>query len=105
MYPLYQNQNAYFWEDGCGRRLLVWNGEHYNLGNALGIVFSKNVNFITENYFGKEGPGTPMETLHRNLQESMEEYENLSLIHIYAVPCTENPCLKYQHPAVRYTDG
>lgn len=41
MYPLYQNQNAYFWEDGCGRRLLVWNGEHYNLGNALGIVFPK----------------------------------------------------------------
>ncbi len=76
MYPLYQNQNAYFWEDGCGRRLLVWNGEHYNLGNALGIVFSKNVNFMTENYFGKEGPGTPMETLHKNLQESLEEYEN-----------------------------
>lgn len=37
MYPLYQNQNAYFWEDERGRRLLVWNGEHYNLGNALGI--------------------------------------------------------------------
>ena len=76
MYPLYQNQNAYLWEDGCGRRMLVWNGEHYNLGNALGIVFSKNVNFMTENYFGKEGPGTPMETLHKNLQESLEEYEN-----------------------------
>lgn len=31
---------------------------------------------MTENYFGKEGPGTPMETLHKNLQESLEEYEN-----------------------------
>ena len=58
-----------------GRRLrtqalLVWNGEHYNLGNALGIVFSKNVNFMTENYFGKEGPGTPMETLHKTFRKA-----------------------------------
>ena len=44
MYPLYQNQKPYFWENENGQRLLVWNGEHYNLGNALGIVLNKNVN-------------------------------------------------------------
>ncbi len=38
MYPLYQNQKPYFWENEDGQRLLVWSGEHYNLGNALGIV-------------------------------------------------------------------
>ena len=38
MYPLYQNQKPYFWENEDGKRLLVWSGEHYNLGNALGIV-------------------------------------------------------------------
>ena len=54
MYPLYQNQKPYFWENENGQRLLVWNGEHYNLGNALGIVLNKNVNFMTENYFGKK---------------------------------------------------
>lgn len=75
MYPLYQNQQPFFWENEEGRRLLVWNGEHYNLGNALGIVFSKNVNFMTENYFGKEEPQAPMEALHRNLGESIAEYE------------------------------
>ncbi|MFR6590058.1 MAG: hypothetical protein ACLURV_07970 [Gallintestinimicrobium sp.] len=48
MYPLYQNQKPYFWENEDGKRLLVWSGEHYNLGNALGIVFNKNVNFMTE---------------------------------------------------------
>lgn len=37
MYPLYQNQNAFWWENTEGKRLLVWNGEHYNLGNFLGI--------------------------------------------------------------------
>lgn len=75
MYPLYQNQKPYFWENEGGKRLLVWNGEHYNLGNSLGIVFSKNVNYMTENYFGKEGPGTALETLHTRLQNSIAEYE------------------------------
>lgn len=76
MYPLYQNQKPYFWEAENGKRLLVWSGEHYNLGNALGLVFSKNVNFMTENYFGKENPREPMENLYKNIRESIEEYEN-----------------------------
>lgn len=75
MYPLYQNQKPYFWENHEGKRLLVWNGEHYNLGNSLGIVLSKNVNFMTENYFGKEEEATALETLHTRLLNSIGEYE------------------------------
>lgn len=44
MYPLYQNQNAFFWENASGQRLLVWNGEHYNLGNVLGLQPNHAVN-------------------------------------------------------------
>lgn len=75
MYPLYQNQKPYFWENEKGERLLVWSGEHYNLGNALGIVFNRNLNFMTENYFGKQGASEPLRTLHQNLGESILEYE------------------------------
>ncbi|MDO5399997.1 MAG: hypothetical protein Q4F17_03330 [Eubacteriales bacterium] len=75
MYPLGQNQNAFFWENGQGQRLLVWNGEHYNLGNALGLVANRSVNFMTENYFGKPGASQPLEQLHRNLTDSIAEYE------------------------------
>jgi len=75
MYPLYQNQKPYFWENEAGERILVWSGEHYNLGNALGIVFNKNVNFMTENYFGTEGASTALEALHAKLAESIAEYE------------------------------
>lgn len=75
MYPLYQNQRPFFWENEEGKRMLVWSGEHYNLGNALGIVFSKNVNFMTENYFGRDGSGEPMQRLHQNLTASIAEYE------------------------------
>ncbi len=75
MYPLYQNQKPYYWENEAGERLLVWNGEHYNLGNALGIVYNKNMNFMTESYFGKDRLNNPMEQLYRNLAESIAEYE------------------------------
>ena len=77
MYPLYQNQKPYFWENEDGKRLLVWNGEHYNLGNALGIVLNKNVNFMTENYFGKKNGDVAglLENLHTNLSASIKEYE------------------------------
>lgn len=75
MYPLYQNQTPYFWEAADGRRLLVWNGEHYNLGNALGLVYNRNVNFMTENYFGKAKGEDPLEELHKKLGDSIREYE------------------------------
>lgn len=75
MYPLYQNQNAYFWENGAGQRLLVWNGEHYNLGNALGLVPNKTLNFMTQTYFGNQVSTDALETLHRNLRDSIQEYE------------------------------
>lgn len=75
MYPLYQNQKPYFWENDNGEKLLVWSGEHYNLGNALGIVFNKNMNFMTESYFGKDGAAVAIEALHKNLGDSIAEYE------------------------------
>lgn len=75
MYPLYQNQKPYFWENEKGKRLLVWNGEHYNLGNALGIVFNRSLNFMTENYFGKSSDKQPLQQLYQNLSKSIAEYE------------------------------
>ncbi len=32
MFPLYQKQLPFYWEGPSGRRILVWNGEHYNIG-------------------------------------------------------------------------
>lgn len=75
MYPLYHNQTPYYWESENGGRILVWSGEHYNLGNALGIVFNKNVNFMTESYFGKNTNTDALDALHAKLGESIAEYE------------------------------
>jgi len=36
--PLGKRQTPFFWEMPEGDELFVWNGEHYHLGNTLGIV-------------------------------------------------------------------
>ncbi|MGN0297667.1 MAG: hypothetical protein ACI4C1_00540 [Lachnospiraceae bacterium] len=70
MYPLYQNQTAYWWENAAGKRLLVWNGEHYNLGNVLGFKANRSSNFMMENHLGKDGIGEDaIDTLHKNLED------------------------------------
>ncbi|MDF2943611.1 MAG: glycoside hydrolase family 38 [Herbinix sp.] len=76
MYPLYQNQKPYYWENKEGKKLLVFNGEHYNLGNALGLIYNKNVNFMTENYLGGDTkPKTHLETLKDNIDKYLESCE------------------------------
>lgn len=61
MYPLYRNQTPYYWthgkhgRHGGDKRILVWNGEHYHLGNVFGLVEEAHTNFITENYVGTAG--------------------------------------------------
>lgn len=75
MYPLYQNQKPYFWENEAGKRLLVFSGEHYNLGNALGIIYNKNTNFMTENYFGQSKPLTHLEQLKQNIDNYLQQCE------------------------------
>ncbi|GHC01600.1 hypothetical protein [Cerasicoccus arenae] len=36
--PLGKRQFPFLWETPSGQELLVWNGEHYQLGNALGLA-------------------------------------------------------------------
>lgn len=69
MYPLYQNQTAFWWENAAGKRLLVWNGEHYMLGNVLGFKPNRAVNYMIQNHLGdKPLPSDAVEALHENLQ-------------------------------------
>ncbi|WP_300684317.1 hypothetical protein [Acutalibacter sp. 1XD8-36] len=37
-HPTFQKQNPFWWTAPSGRKLLVWNGEHYLLGNELGLA-------------------------------------------------------------------
>ncbi len=73
MYPIFQNQTAFFWENKKGQRLLVWNGEHYHLGNVLGMQPSRGSNFMMENHIGKtECYGDAADELHRRLSDYLD---------------------------------
>ncbi|WMJ89168.1 hypothetical protein [Anaerocolumna sp. MB42-C2] len=37
-HPLFKKQAPFYWESPQGKRILCWNGDHYNLGNELGIA-------------------------------------------------------------------
>lgn len=71
MYPLYQNQKPFFWENEKGEKLLVWSGEHYHLGNRLGLAYSQNVSSTAD----MEIPEASVETLFKSLSDSISEYE------------------------------
>ena len=76
MYPLYQNQNAYVWENAAGRRMLVWTGEHYNLGNVLGLRPNHIPNFMTQDRLGSgPAPQDDVEALAQNLDNYLSECE------------------------------
>lgn len=75
MYPLYRNQNAYWWENAAGKRLLVWNGEHYNLGNALGLKPNRGANYMIQNYIGETGATDPAQALNIGLAYYFKECE------------------------------
>jgi len=77
MYPLRQNQNAFFWENAAGKRLLVWNGEHYNLGNVLGIRPNLSSNFMIRDRLGLEKvEENSVEALHSALEEYLDSCES-----------------------------
>lgn len=77
MYPLRQNQTAYFWKSSTSdKKLLVWNGEHYNLGNALGLTFAKMVNFMTSDYCGDKRLNNCYENSFNNIVNYLKELED-----------------------------
>lgn len=51
MYPLGQKQTPFWWEAPGGERLLVWNGDHYHLGNDLGLALNAIHSYIIRDEF------------------------------------------------------
>lgn len=51
MFPLFKKQQPFWWETPSGERLLVWNGDHYQIGNDF--LFSPNTDQSRQ--YGPEG--------------------------------------------------
>ncbi len=46
MSPIGRRQVPFWWETPGGDRVLVWNGEHYMLGNALGLAPAAMITYV-----------------------------------------------------------
>lgn len=55
MYPLNKKLTPFYWETPNGKRILVWNGEHYHLGNEFGIMPDALTSYTIRDEFSTEG--------------------------------------------------
>lgn len=51
MYPCFKKQNPFYWKTKEGKKILVWVGEHYQIGNEMGIVDTPFGNYILQSEF------------------------------------------------------
>jgi hypothetical protein len=59
--PLARRQFPFFWQTPAGQEIFVWNGEHYNLGNALGLAPGAA---LTYGFEGELHPSMRLEDTH-----------------------------------------
>lgn len=51
MFPLYKKVMPFYWETPEGNRLLVWNGDHYHLGNELFLAPHGGTSYMIQDEF------------------------------------------------------
>lgn len=55
MFAIGRKQTPFYWETPKGDRLLVWNGEHYMLGNELGLSPGAYLSYTIQDEFNPHG--------------------------------------------------
>ncbi|ALE07311.1 hypothetical protein AL755_20515 [Arthrobacter sp. ERGS1:01] len=48
-YPLGRKQTAFWWESPLGEKILAWSGDHYMLGNELGLAGTPAYEYVLRN--------------------------------------------------------
>lgn len=51
MFPLYKKVMPFYWETPQGNQLLVWNGDHYHLGNELFLAPHGGTSYMIQDEF------------------------------------------------------
>ena len=77
MYPMYRNQDAFWWKAEDGKKLLVWNGTHYHDANHWGLA--------TDAFRTVDTDLTDVQFLRKNLGEYISECEEADYQHDFIV--------------------
>ncbi|WP_225048236.1 hypothetical protein [Lacticaseibacillus kribbianus] len=67
LYPLYKNQTAFWWETQDNRRLLVWSGEHYQIGNEFGLMPDAPGSYSIQDQFSQAPDSDWQQVAHTRL--------------------------------------
>lgn len=73
MFPLYQKMQPFYWETPKGNRILVWNGEHYNIGNDLFLAPHAGFSYMIQDEF------TPLTQQHLILNQNENDTRETEL--------------------------
>lgn len=88
MFPNYRKTHPYYWETPSGKRILMWNGDHYHLGNEMffaphaGTAYTIQDEFSEDirscrilNRSGEDVEKTELEILKVRLERYLENLE------------------------------
>ncbi|MGZ9585625.1 glycoside hydrolase family 38 N-terminal domain-containing protein [Paenibacillus marinisediminis] len=76
MYATGRKQYPFYWETPSGDRLLVWNGEHYMLGNDLGLLPGAVLSYtIRDEFIGSAVPDNHWELAENRIMRYFRQLE------------------------------
>lgn len=74
MFPVGRKQTPFYWETPKGDWLLVWNGEHYMMGNDLGLCPGAVLSYTIHDEFDSLGTTMPAKDHWKLAETRIERY-------------------------------
>ncbi|TVX95938.1 glycoside hydrolase [Cohnella terricola] len=86
MFPIGRKQTPFYWETPRGDKVLVWNGEHYMIGNDLGLLPNGSFSYTIQDEFYTNGAAEDHWKLaETRIQRYLEQLESESYPYDFAI--------------------
>jgi hypothetical protein len=76
MFPIYKKQIPFWWETPKKNKILVWNGEHYHIGNELVLVPNGGSTYLIGDEFASKVHHGQEEVREKRIYRYLENLEN-----------------------------
>ncbi|HLQ70634.1 MAG TPA: glycoside hydrolase, partial [Bacillota bacterium] len=72
LFPLNKKQTPFYWESPQGNKVLVWVGEHYHVGNELGLVPNGGTSYTIRDELSSKMQTEPFRTAEKRIYRYIE---------------------------------